>query len=114
MDVQGESVVILSDDAAMSVGDSDEEESESDGFSCTDSNSSHGESTRSHGSRKRPADESPEREWDETRRREFPGIVTRSEGGCLQCRDPGVERSGEILPSRPGRTTMPSLRHRYA
>jgi len=82
MDVQGESLVILSDDAAMSVGDSDEEESESDGFSHTDSNCSHGELTRSHGSRKRPADESPEREWDETRRREFPGIVTRSEGGC--------------------------------
>jgi len=77
-----ESQVIVSDDDAMSVGDSEGGSSGSDGFSRTDSNSSHSESNRSHGSRKRPADKSPEREWDETRRREFPSSVTRSEGGC--------------------------------
>jgi len=50
--------IVLSDDTAMSVGDSDEEE-ESDGFSKSGSGSSHEESIRSRGSRKRPADESP-------------------------------------------------------
>jgi len=77
-----EGQVIVSDDDAMSVGDSEDGSSGSDGFSRTDSNSSHGESNRSHGSRKRPADESPEREYDENRRREFPGTVSRIEGGC--------------------------------
>jgi len=73
---------VISDDAAMSVGDSDEEEEGSDGFSRSSSSSSHGESNLSRGSRKRPADESPEREQKEGSHREFPGAVTRSEGGC--------------------------------
>jgi len=76
-----ESEVIISDDAAMSVGDSDEEE-ESDGFSRSGNSSSRGESIPSRGSRKRPADESPEREITETVRKEFPGLVSRSEAGC--------------------------------
>jgi len=80
MEETSEDIVVVVDDAAMSVGDSEEEGSESDGFSRTDSNSSRGESTHSQNNRKRPADESPER--DETRRREFPGTITRSEGGC--------------------------------
>jgi len=82
MEEQGGSLVIVSDDAAMSVGDSEKEGSESNGFSRTDSNSSRGESTHSQANRKRPANESPEPEWDETRRREFPGTVTRSKGRC--------------------------------
>jgi len=82
MEETSEDLVVVVDEAAMSVGDSEEEESESDGFSRTDSDSSRGESTQGQSNRKRPADESPEREWDETRRRKFPGTVTRSEGQC--------------------------------
>jgi len=67
---------------ALSIGNSDKEEEGSDGFSQSGSSSSRGESTLSRGSRKRPADESPEREPNETSRRNFPGTVTRSEGGC--------------------------------
>jgi len=75
------SEVEVSDDAAMSIGDSDNEEGISEDYSRTGS-SSGGESMTSGRSRKRPADESPEREIKETSRREFPGVVTRSEGGC--------------------------------
>jgi len=75
------SEVEVSDDAAMSIGDSDNEEEISDDYSRTGS-SSCGESTTSRGSRKRPADELPERDPKKTDRREFPGAVTRSEGGC--------------------------------
>jgi len=82
MEETSKDLVVVIDDAAMSIGDSEEDGSESDGFSRTDSNSSRGNFTQGQNSRKRPADESPEREWDETRRREFPITVTRSEGGC--------------------------------
>jgi len=47
-----DSEVILSDDAAMSVGDSDDDEEESDGFSKSGNSSSRGESIPSRGSRK--------------------------------------------------------------
>jgi len=77
-----EGLVVVTHNAAMSVGDSKEGGSKSDGFSCTDSNSSRGESIHSQNNRKRQADESPKREWDETRRQKFPGTVTRTEGGC--------------------------------
>jgi len=73
---------LTSDDVAMFVGDSKEEEDGSNGFSRSSSTRSHCESTLSRGRRKRPADESPEREQKENSRRDFPGIVTRSEGGC--------------------------------
>jgi len=62
----------VSDDAAMSIGDSDEEEDGSDGFSRSGSSSSREESTQSRRSRKRPADESPEPDPSEMNRREFP------------------------------------------
>jgi len=75
------SEIELSDDAAISIGDSDNEEGISEDYSGTGS-SSCGESMTSRGSRKRPADESPERETKEISRREFPGNVTRSEGWC--------------------------------
>jgi len=73
--------ILVSDDAAMWVGDSEEEEEESDGFSRSGSSSSRGESIPSRGSRKRPADESPERDLCETNRREFPGVVSQREAG---------------------------------
>jgi len=86
--------IVVSDDAAMSVGDSDEEE-ESDGFSRSGSGSSREESILSRGSRKRPADESPEREVAVTIRKEFPGLVSRSEAGC-RIHVPVVERVGAM------------------
>jgi len=69
MEDQGESMVVISDDTAMSVDDSEEDGSESDGFSRIDSNSSQRGSTHSQGTRKRPADDSPERDWEEPQRR---------------------------------------------
>jgi len=84
-EIQAEATPVITDDAPMSIGDSEEEGSESggsDGFSQSGSSISRGGSTVSRGSRKRPADESPEREPGETSRREFPGLITRSEGGC--------------------------------
>jgi len=75
------SEIDVSDDDAMSIGDSGNEGGISENYSGTGS-SSCGESTASRGSRKRPADESPEREPKEISRREFPGNVTRSQGGC--------------------------------
>jgi len=77
-----ESELLLSDDTAMSIWDSDEEDTGSNGFSRGVASSSCGESVVSPGSRKRPADESPEREPAETTRKEFPGSVTRSDAGC--------------------------------
>jgi len=71
--------ILVSDEAAMSVGDSKEEEDESDGFSRSGSSSSLCESIPSCGSRKRPAHESPERELCETSHKGFPGVVSRSE-----------------------------------
>jgi len=85
IELQVEASLIISDDAPMSIGDSEEEGSESDGsdgFSQSGSGISRGDSNVSRGSRKRPADESPEHELGETSRREFPGLITRSEGGC--------------------------------
>jgi len=82
---RAEATSVISDDAPMSIGDSDEEESESggsDGFSQSGSSISCGNSTLSRGSRKRPADESPERESGKVPRQEFLGLVTRSEGRC--------------------------------
>jgi len=70
----------VSEEEAMSVGDSDGETS--DGFSGSGRSTSDGESLRSKGSRKRPADDSPERESTEVPRRGFPGEITRSEAGC--------------------------------
>jgi len=93
MECGAEAEVIVSDDAAMSVGDSDEED-ESDGFSRTGS-SSHGDSIPSRGSCKRPADGSPEREVTETIRKEFPGLVSRSEAGC-RIYIPAPERAGAM------------------
>jgi len=89
---------LTSDDIAMSIGDSEEDEDGSDGFSRSGSSSSRGESTLSRGSRKRPADESPESEPTENSRRDFPGIVTRSEGGfrIYVPRGIGVESSIEL------------------
>jgi len=77
-----EGEVVLSDDAAMSVGDSEEDEIGTDGFSGVDGSSSDGESIVSHISRKRMAEESPEREPVGLNRKEFPGTVVRSVGGC--------------------------------
>jgi len=57
-ELQAEATSVIPDDAPMSIGDSEEEGSESGG------------------------DESPEREPAEMPRRVFPGLITRSEGGC--------------------------------
>jgi len=80
--VPDEAEVLLSDDAAMSINGSDDDEEGSDGFSRSESSSSHGRSTVSSASRQRPADGSPKREVRGTNRKTFPGTVTRSEGGC--------------------------------
>jgi len=74
IELQAEAPPVIGDDAPMSIGDSEEEGSESDGsdgfsgsgISCRDS-------TVSRGSLKRPADESPERELGETSRQNFQG-----------------------------------------
>jgi len=106
------SEVEVSDDAAMSIGDSDNEKEISDKYSGTGS-SSCDESTTSHGSRKRPTDESPERETKDTGRREFPGAVTCSEGGCRICvphtvtRDTtGAETPATTSPATTGERTV--------
>jgi len=72
--------IVSDDEDAMSVGDSEGETS--DGFSGSGRSTSGGESMRSRGSRKRPADDSPEREPTEAPRRGFPGAITRSDSGC--------------------------------
>jgi len=54
--------IILSDDAAMSIGDSEEDETGTDRFSGVDESSSGGESVVSRTSSKRMAEESPKRE----------------------------------------------------
>jgi len=92
-EIDNEAKVVVSDDVAMSIGDSEEEES--DGFSRSGSNSSRGESIPSRGSRKRRADDSPEREVRETGRREFPGLVSRSNAGC-RIHVPVTERAGAM------------------
>jgi len=74
--------IVLSDDAAMSIGDSEEDETGTDGFSVVDGSSSGEESVVSRTSRKWMAEESPEREPVGMNRKEFLGAVTRSEGGC--------------------------------
>jgi len=77
-----EAEIVTSDDAEMSIGDLDEEETGSDGFSGSDASSSGGESVVSRGSRKRLADESPDRQPADMIHKEFPGTVTRSHAGC--------------------------------
>jgi len=72
--------VTVSDEEAMSVGDSDGETS--DDFSVSGHSTSGDESLRSKASRKRPADDSPERESTDIPRRGFPGAIKRSEAGC--------------------------------
>jgi len=64
----------------MSVGESKEEMS--DNFGVSGHSTSGDEFVLSKGSRKRPADESPEQESTKTTRKGFPGVVTRSEAGC--------------------------------
>jgi len=80
--VPEEAEVVLSDDAALSIDGSDDDEKGSDGFTRSESSSSHGESTVNSASRKRRADGSPERELRGTDCNEFSGTVTHSEGGC--------------------------------
>jgi len=97
IELQAEAPSVISDDALMSIGDSEEEGSESDGsdgFSHSGSGICRGDSTVSRGSRKRPADESPERELGETSRREFSGLITHSEGGCRIYVPPTEKRDG--------------------
>jgi len=74
--------IVAPDDTGMSIDQSDEEQTGSDGFSGSGNSSSESESVVSQGSRKRTAEESPEREPAETMRKSFPGTVTRSEAGC--------------------------------
>jgi len=74
--------IVAPDDTGMSIDESDEEQTSSDGFSGSSDCSSESESVVSQGSRKRTAEESPEREPAETIRKSFPGTVTRSEAGC--------------------------------
>jgi len=74
--------LVVSDDGGMSVDDSDEDQTISDGFSKSGDSGSEGESVVSRGSRKRTAEGSPEREPAETTRKSFPGAVTRSDAGC--------------------------------
>jgi len=74
--------VVISDNAAMSIDGSDDDEEGSDGFSRSESSSDHGGSTVSSASRKRPADGSLDRKARVTDCKGIPGTVTRSEGGC--------------------------------
>jgi len=69
-----ESDIVSFPDTVMSIGDSS-----SEGSPC---NSTCGSSASATGSRKRAAEGSPEREVDATVRRDFPGRITRSAGGC--------------------------------
>jgi len=94
--------IATSDKDAMSVGESEEEMS--DDFSVSGHSTSGGESVLSKGSRKRPADESPEREPTGTTRKGFPGVVTRSEAGCrvhLPSPTGGQSASSDIAPRVP-------------
>jgi len=61
-------------DSIMSVGSSSSDEDQS--------HSTCGSSVSASGNRKRVAEESPEREREDSSRREFPGRVTRSAAGC--------------------------------
>jgi len=78
--VVGDREETVSDDDEMSVGDSKSESSED--FSGGSHSISDGESIVSKNSRKRGADESPERDLAGTNWKGFPGAVTRSEAGC--------------------------------
>jgi len=89
-----EAKIVMSDDAAMSVGDSEEEETESDDSSGNSESSSDGDSVVSRGNRKKPATESPERGPAGTIRKEFPGMVTRSDAGCRIYVPPNVKTTG--------------------
>jgi len=75
--VVGDREETVSDDDEMSVGDSESEGSED--FSGGSRSISDGKSIVSKNSRKRPADESPERDLARTNRKGFPGAVTRSD-----------------------------------
>jgi len=91
--VVGDREETVSDDEEMSVGDSESESSED----CSDGspNISDGESPLSKNSRKRPADESPERDLVGTNRKVFPGAVTRSEAGC-RVHLPNAEKTANL------------------
>jgi len=80
-ETHGQNAMKISEDELMSIGESEEEEDESDGFSASERSTSGVETARSRGSRKRPADELPERDTPVTARRGFHGAVTRSEAG---------------------------------
>jgi len=90
-----EAELVTSDDAEILIGDSDGKKTGSDGFSEGGTSSSDGESVVSRGSRKRPADESPDRETSEMTRKEFPGNVTRSDAGCRIYVPPTGKQEGE-------------------
>jgi len=90
--VVGEGEETVSDDDEMSVGES--ESGGSGDYSGGSRSSSDGESIVSTTNRKRPADESPERDSTGTNRKGFPGASTRSEVGC-RVHLPNV---GEIAP----------------
>jgi len=77
-----ESGLVLSEDAAMSIGHSDEKDTGTDGFSRGDVSSSCGESIMSRGSGKKAAEESLKWEPVGTARKECPGAVTQSDAGC--------------------------------
>jgi len=82
VETRQENEVTASEDEVMSIGDSDEGEDGFDGFSVSGRSTSGGDSVISRGSRKRRADESPEREITGSVRKGFPGVVSRSEAGC--------------------------------
>jgi len=73
--------ITLGDDE-MSIGESDDGGEISDDYSVSGRSTSEGESVVSGRSRKRRADESPEREVTGIFRKGFPGAVSRSEAGC--------------------------------
>jgi len=86
--------IVAPDDTGMSIDESDEEKTISDGFSRSGDSSSESESVVSQGSRKRTAEESPEREPAETTRKSSPGTVTRSEAGCRIYVPPATPKEG--------------------
>jgi len=73
---------ISSDEDEMSIDESDDGGEISDDYSISGHSTSGGESIVSRESRKRRADESPEREGTGSVRKGFPGVVSRSEAGC--------------------------------
>jgi len=111
--VGDEGGLALSDDAAMSIGDSDEDDTGTDGFSGGDGSSSCKEFVLSRASRKGAAEESPERKPVRTNRKKFPGAVTRSDGGCRIYVPPalleGVKGVGEQTAVHEGDASMRSV-----